>query len=99
MRTNSTGLGIIGYGMASNLRKRLPPTTTLYVYDINPEVINRLITNYSNHGRIEAASSAKDLASKTGTMLSSLPAGPQYGKSTWTRRTGSLQRPRTRTGS
>ena len=50
MRTNSTGLGIIGYGMASNLRKRLPPTTTLYVYDINPEVINRLITNYSNHG-------------------------------------------------
>ena len=80
MRTNSTGLGIIGYGMASNLRKRLPPTTTLYVYDINPEVINRLITNYSNHGRIEAASSAKDLASKTGTMLSSLPAGPHVRK-------------------
>lgn len=75
MRTNSTGLGIIGYGMASNLHKRLPPTTTLYIYDINPKVINHLITNYSNHGRIEAASSAKDLASKTGTMLSSLPTG------------------------
>ena len=50
MRTNSTGLGIISYSMASNLHKRLPPTTTLYIYNINPEVINCLITNYSNHG-------------------------------------------------
>lgn len=62
--------------MASNLRKKLPPTTTLYVYDINPEVIQ----NYGSHGRIKAASSAKDIASKTGTLLSSLPAGPHVRK-------------------
>ena len=66
--------------MASNLRKKLPPTTTLHVYDINPEIIQRLITNYSSYSPIEAASSAKDLASKTGTMLSSLPAGPHVRK-------------------
>ena len=66
--------------MASNLRKKLPPTTTLHIYDINPEVIQRLITNSSTHGPIEASTSAKDLASKTGTLLSSLPAGPHVRK-------------------
>ncbi|KAE8166110.1 NAD binding domain of 6-phosphogluconate dehydrogenase-domain-containing protein [Aspergillus tamarii] len=70
------GLGIIGYGMASNLRKKLPASQTLYVFDINQDSIQRLIKEVGHYGKIEVASSAKELASKVGTLLSSLPAGP-----------------------
>ncbi|WAO95328.1 Hypothetical protein NCS54_01294200 [Fusarium falciforme] len=74
------GLGIIGYGMAANLRKKLPSSTTLHVFDINQEVIQRLINEFGSYGKIEVASSAKDLVSKVGTLLSSLPAGPHVRK-------------------
>ena len=62
--------------MASNLRKKLPSSTTLYVFDVNQEPIQRLVKEFGGYGKIEAASSAKDLVSKVGTVLSSLPNGP-----------------------
>lgn len=80
LKLTLVGLGVIGYGMASNLRKKLPSSSTLHVFDINQETIQRLITEFSSYGRIEAASSAKDLASKAQTVLSSLPASPHVKK-------------------
>ncbi|KAM0421176.1 hypothetical protein ACHAPT_011068 [Fusarium lateritium] len=74
------GLGIIGYGMASNLRKKLPASTTLHVFDINQDVIQRLINEFGSYGKIEVASSAKDIVSKVQVLLSSLPAGPHVRK-------------------
>ncbi|KAI5464343.1 NAD binding domain of 6-phosphogluconate dehydrogenase-domain-containing protein [Mariannaea sp. PMI_226] len=74
------GLGSIGYGMAGNLRKKLPSSTVLHVYDINQEVIQKLITEFSDYGKIEIASSAKELVSKVGILLSSLPAPPHVRK-------------------
>lgn len=61
--------------MAGNLRKKLPASTTLYVFDINQQTIQRLIEEFGSYGKIEAATSAKHLASNVGTLLSSLPAG------------------------
>lgn len=66
--------------MAGNLRKKLPQSTTLYVFDINKEIIQRLIGDFGSYGKIEVATSAKELASKVGTILSSLPAGPHVRK-------------------
>ena len=74
------GLGIIGYGMASNLRRKLPPSTTLYIYDINQDVIQRFISEFSSLGKVQAATSPKEVAFKAGTILSSLPAGPHVRK-------------------
>lgn len=79
-RADDAGLGIIGYGMASNLRKKLSSSKILHVYDINQDVIQRLIDEFGSYGKIEVASSPKDLASKVGTLLSSLPAGPHVRK-------------------
>lgn len=62
--------------MATNLRKKLPPSTTLYVFDTNSATIQRLISELKPHGKVVPASSPKDLASLCGTVLSSLPAGP-----------------------
>lgn len=66
--------------MAGNLRKKLPQNITLYVFDINNGVIQRLIEDFGSYGKIEVTSSAKDLASKVGIVLSSLPAGPHVRK-------------------
>ncbi|KAJ4205066.1 hypothetical protein NW767_003861 [Fusarium falciforme] len=66
--------------MAANLRKKLPSSTTLHVFDINQEVIQRLINEFGSYGKIEVASSAKDLVSKVEILLSSLPAGPHVRK-------------------
>ncbi|KAJ4139681.1 hypothetical protein NW768_001022 [Fusarium equiseti] len=76
------GLGIIGYGMAGNLRKKIPPASTLYVLDLDHNIIQRLISEYGNYGNIEVTHSAKDLANKvdSGVVLSSLPAGPHVRK-------------------
>ncbi|OAL51087.1 6-phosphogluconate dehydrogenase C-terminal domain-like protein [Pyrenochaeta sp. DS3sAY3a] len=47
------GLGVIGYGIASNLRKKLGSDTTLHVYDIAPAVTQRLIDEFGSYGKIE----------------------------------------------
>ncbi|KAJ8118894.1 hypothetical protein OPT61_g222 [Boeremia exigua] len=69
------GLGIIGFGMASNLRKKLEPDVILYVYDVLPAAIQRLIEEFGRYGKIEVASSPADLANKCHTVLTGLPAG------------------------
>lgn len=68
--------------MASNLRKKLPASTTLHVLDLDQSIIQRLIDNFGSYGKIEIASSAKDLVTKVagGVVLSSLPAGPHVRK-------------------
>ncbi|CEI68004.1 unnamed protein product [Fusarium venenatum] len=76
------GLGIIGFGIASNLRKKIPATTTLHVLDLDQIIIQRLINEFGSYGKIEVASSPEDLVNKVGAgvVLSSLPAGPHVRK-------------------
>lgn len=69
------GLGVIGFGMASNLRKKLGPETTVYVYDVIEAASRRFVDEFGSHGKIEIVSSPADLANKCRTVLSSLPAG------------------------
>lgn len=69
------GLGSIGHGMAKNLRQKLPSSTTLHVYDINEQAVNRLVTEYGSYGKIQPATSAKILADQCDTILSSVPNG------------------------
>ncbi|KAH8435337.1 putative AP-3 adaptor complex subunit sigma [Aspergillus melleus] len=59
----------------ANLRQKLPSTKTLHIHDINTETCKKLVAEYSSHGKIEIAPSAKELTSKCHTVLSSLPAG------------------------
>lgn len=68
--------------MASNLRKKIPPSATLHVLDIVEENIQRLKREFGSYGNIKVATSAKDLVTKVGpgVVLSSLPAGPHVRK-------------------
>lgn len=51
----------MGHGMANNIRRKIPKTSELIVYDVNPEAITRIIDE--NPGMsVRAASSPKDVA-------------------------------------
>ncbi|EMT67723.1 Putative 3-hydroxyisobutyrate dehydrogenase, mitochondrial [Fusarium odoratissimum] len=43
------GLGIIGYGIASNLRKKIPASSTLHVLDLDQAIIQRQIAKIAHN--------------------------------------------------
>ncbi|KXS93824.1 hypothetical protein AC579_8793 [Pseudocercospora musae] len=67
------GIGAMGYGMAANLRKKMPQEATLYVNDPNARARKRFVSEFSNHGPIEILGTAKEAAEKAGTVLSMVP--------------------------
>ncbi|KAF2014547.1 hypothetical protein BU24DRAFT_441937 [Aaosphaeria arxii CBS 175.79] len=69
------GLGVIGFGMAINLRRKLDSGVTLHVYDVLDTAIQRFLKEAGDYGKVEVATSPADLVGKCGTVLSSLPAG------------------------
>ena len=74
----SIGLGVIGYGMASHLRKKFGYDIIIHIYDIAPAVSQRLIDEFGSHGSIEVASSSLDLANKCKTEISNLLMGKHF---------------------
>ncbi|KAL1642593.1 hypothetical protein SLS58_005362 [Diplodia intermedia] len=70
------GLGAMGTPMAANLRKKLPPSTPLYIHDANPAASHAFAAAHSAHGLIHIASSAKAVATHARTLISIVPAAP-----------------------
>jgi 3-hydroxyisobutyrate dehydrogenase len=65
----------MGYGMASNLRKKMPSTFTLFIHDISEQVCHRFVSEFSQHGSIRIAHSAKHAAHAGACLfVSSLPS-------------------------
>ncbi|RVX73587.1 hypothetical protein B0A52_02475 [Exophiala mesophila] len=71
--TDGQGVGKMGFHMAANVRKKMPSSSTLYVFDVNTEACRRFQTNFASHGPIEIANAAKDLASQSSTVISMVP--------------------------
>ncbi|KAK1918510.1 hypothetical protein CFE70_001163 [Pyrenophora teres f. teres 0-1] len=67
------GLGAMGYAMASNLRKKLPPASTLYINDINASALNRFVKEYSSYGPIIPVSTAREAATYSKVLVSIVP--------------------------
>jgi 2-hydroxy-3-oxopropionate reductase len=68
MKIGFVGLGIMGKPMAKNLLKA---GYSLVVYDVNPEPVRELAA-----AGAEAAASAKEVAEKTGVVITMLPNSP-----------------------
>jgi len=58
------GLGVIGFGMASNFGKRLEVDTTLHVYGVVLATSQRLVDEFGSLSKIRIASSPVDLIDK-----------------------------------
>ncbi|KAF2847587.1 3-hydroxyisobutyrate dehydrogenase-like protein [Plenodomus tracheiphilus IPT5] len=65
----------MGYGMASNIRQKMPASSTLYINDINLSACQRFKDQYSSHGPIEIVSTAREAADNAKVLLSIVPAG------------------------
>lgn len=64
----------MGYGMATNVRKKLSKQATLFINDINQSACDKFVEENSSYGPIEVVSTAKEVATKSQTLISIVPA-------------------------
>ncbi|KAI4707529.1 hypothetical protein J4E89_007633 [Alternaria sp. Ai002NY15] len=69
------GLGAMGYAMAANIRKKIDPSSTLYINDINTSACSRFKTQYSSHGPVEIVATAREAAENAKVLISIVPGG------------------------
>lgn len=69
------GLGAMGYAMASNIRKKVPKESILYINDINAPACERFKAEYSSFGPVEVVSTAREAAENAKVLISIVPGG------------------------
>ncbi|KAF2264963.1 3-hydroxyisobutyrate dehydrogenase mitochondrial precursor [Lojkania enalia] len=67
------GLGAMGKPMLVHLANKLPSESQLYVFDVVEQVVDELRTKFPN--RVLKASSARDVAQQTETIITMVPEG------------------------
>lgn len=63
----------MGFNMAGNIRKKMPSSATLYIFDVNDSACQRFIGDFHSFGTIITTDSAQDLASRSATVVSMVP--------------------------
>lgn len=59
------GLGAMGYPMATQLRRKLPKSTSLIIYDVNRSPLDRFFEENRAFGPIQIATSSKEVCDAT----------------------------------
>jgi 3-hydroxyisobutyrate/3-hydroxypropionate dehydrogenase len=67
------GIGVMGYGMAMNLRRKMPPTSKLILCEINQERREEFVREASPNGPIEVAETPMQIAEKAEIIITMLP--------------------------
>ncbi|GAD93963.1 3-hydroxyisobutyrate dehydrogenase, putative [Paecilomyces variotii No. 5] len=67
------GVGKMGFGMAGNIRKKMPATATLHIYDVNRAACHEFVQKFSALGPIEIRKTSKEVAARSKTVLSMVP--------------------------
>lgn len=52
---------MMGYGMARNVRQKIPKSSTFYVFDLNKAALERFVEESKNDGPVKVVSSAKEV--------------------------------------
>ena len=52
---------MMGYGMAKNVRQKIPKSSTLYVFDLNKTALEKFVEETKNDGPVKVVSSAKEV--------------------------------------
>ena len=64
----------MGYGMASNIRKKLSSRSTMFINDVNSEACDRFVNEHQSYGPVEIVRTAKEAASRAPILVSIVPA-------------------------
>ncbi|KAK3715289.1 hypothetical protein LTR37_007256 [Vermiconidia calcicola] len=67
------GLGVMGYGMAVNLRSKLDRSKTFYICDVSEDAINRFKLELDGQGPIEVVQNGTEAVAVADTVFSMLP--------------------------
>ncbi|KAH7161899.1 NAD binding domain of 6-phosphogluconate dehydrogenase-domain-containing protein [Dactylonectria macrodidyma] len=67
------GLGVMGWGMAKNLRARIPKSSTLYVCEVVAERRDQWVAE--TPGDIQVATSPREISEKSDIIITMLPRG------------------------
>ncbi|EEU42002.1 uncharacterized protein NECHADRAFT_86146 [Fusarium vanettenii 77-13-4] len=70
------GLGAIGYPMAAAIRRKLPSSASLHVFDVYKPSAERFSNEFGSVGLVHIETSPRDLASKADVVVSMVP-GPR----------------------
>ncbi|POR33571.1 Uncharacterized protein TPAR_06266 [Tolypocladium paradoxum] len=68
------GLGAMGYGMASNIRKKMPKDGVLYIFDVDLSVCHKFKEEFGGYGKVEIVDNAKEAAENSAGVVSVLPS-------------------------
>lgn len=64
----------MGYGMAMNIRRTIPPSSTLFICDVFRPACEKFCDEFRSLGRIEIVDSARKVAEHAATIISIVPA-------------------------
>jgi 3-hydroxyisobutyrate dehydrogenase len=67
----------MGYGMARNIRKRMHPTATLYMYDVSRSVCERFAQEMRGIGHCTIVDSPREAAESSQTVISIVPGAKE----------------------
>ncbi|RKK67414.1 hypothetical protein BFJ69_g14509 [Fusarium oxysporum] len=67
------GLGIMGWGMAKNLRAKIPADSVLYICEVNKPRRDEFVV--STAGKVQVVDSPREIAEKSDIIITMLPRG------------------------
>lgn len=70
------GIGVMGFPMAQNLRRRIPQTSKLIINEINKPAVKKFLAETQPGENITAVSTAKEIAQQCDVVITMLPKGP-----------------------
>src|ERR1700761_5802173 len=65
----------MGFHMAGNVRRKMQPSATLHIFDLTATACQRFVNAFGNLGPISVASSSREVAERSQTIISMVPTG------------------------
>jgi len=70
------GIGVMGFPMAQNLRRRIPPSSKLVICEVNKPAVDKFLSETHPNDNITAVSNPKEIAQQCDIIITMLPKGP-----------------------
>lgn len=78
--TNIIGLGAMGYAMARNVRRKMAPTGTLYIFDVYRPACEKFQDEFKDSGPVVIVDSPREAAALSQMVISIVPGAEEVQK-------------------